>query len=856
MYKVNNKKAVRNIAFKSFFANKTRNIVAVIAIALTTLMFTSVVTIGLTITDSLQMSYMRQVGTTLHAGYKYMTQDLFERLESDNQVSDIAYRIFIGGVDNAELAQMNVEMSYATENYAKSTFAYPEIGGMPEAKNEVVVADDMLAAMGVAAEIGQEITLEFRANGINYEDTFVVCGIYEYDPVVAALQVITSYEYSADVAPVWVGDDVQHYIEKTLEDNSYTAGTILAEFNFPTAFNIAGQLEDLSERMGLDTSLVNEGVNWAYATSEIDTALVISFTILLLIITCSGYLIIYNIFLISVSNDVKFYGLLKTIGTTAKQLKKNVRMQALMLSVIGIPIGLMAGYLVGAWLVPTIMSNSTLNDFAVSTNPLIFIVAAVFSLTTVQISCNRPCKFIATLSPNEAVRHTNVNQKHKRNRQAKRVTMLWMALANIGRNKLKTTLVVISLSLSALIFSITYTFVNGLDMDEYLSRFVVSDFVVASADILNFGTNRTLDAVTDEFIDEVSALDGVLEVGNTYLLNTTHVLSASAKENVEQAVERYSTENPTYLEDTLASLEENSIYAFIYGVSENIMDKIVTESNDILAEEYLTEEQMELFRTGDYVLTTGYYGVAMPDEIYYGVGETVRIDFGNGNIQEYEVLDAGMLPYALDKRYSTPLDIYFILPENEFLAQLPGRGALNAVISADEQSVPEIEEFMANYTQHVNPLLDYESKALFMAEFEELRNTFLISGFTLSFILGFIGIVNFVNTMITSVSSRKLELAMLQSLGMTTNQMKQTLVYEGLLYGVCVLMFSATAGAAITYHMVNMLSATMVASSYSFNIVPLVIISVILGVISLATPLIIYNNVKSKSIVERLREIG
>ena len=64
-------------------------------------------------------------------------------------------------------------------------------------------------------------------------------------------------------------------------------------------------------------------------------------------ILLTGYLIIYNVFQISVAGDIRFYGLLKTIGTTPRQLKRIIRIQALSLSAAGIPLGLLLGW--GRW---------------------------------------------------------------------------------------------------------------------------------------------------------------------------------------------------------------------------------------------------------------------------------------------------------------------------------------------------------------------------------------------------------------------------------------------------------------------------------------------------------------------------
>lgn len=79
MLKVKNEKAIQNLAVKSFRANKTRNIIAVIAIALTAILFTSLFTMGIGTVESLQRATMRQAGGDGHAVLKYITDAQFDR---------------------------------------------------------------------------------------------------------------------------------------------------------------------------------------------------------------------------------------------------------------------------------------------------------------------------------------------------------------------------------------------------------------------------------------------------------------------------------------------------------------------------------------------------------------------------------------------------------------------------------------------------------------------------------------------------------------------------------------------------------------------------------------------------------
>ncbi len=93
-----------------------------------------------------------------------------------------------------------------------------------------------------------------------------------------------------------------------------------------------------------------------------------------------------------------------------------------------------------------------------------------------------------------------------------------------------------------------------------------------------------------------------------------------------------------------------------------------------------------------------------------------------------------------------------------------------------------MENFLADYTENVNPQFDYESKSTYAAEFEGMRSMFLLLGGALSGIVGLVGVLNFFNAILTGIITRKRELAVLQSIGMTGKQLKTMLVCEGLLY--------------------------------------------------------------------------
>lgn len=106
---------------------------------------------------------------------------------------------------------------------------------------------------------------------------------------------------------------------------------------------------------------------------NIDLSAVLALVAAVVLIVFTGYLIINNIFRIAVANDVRFYGLLKTIGTTGRQIKRIILLQAGMLSLVGIPIGIGVGYFLGLMITWVVVPNMDFMDRVSSMNPLIFV---------------------------------------------------------------------------------------------------------------------------------------------------------------------------------------------------------------------------------------------------------------------------------------------------------------------------------------------------------------------------------------------------------------------------------------------------------------------------------------------------
>ena len=109
-------------------------------------------------------------------------------------------------------------------------------------------------------------------------------------------------------------------------------GYIDAVMMMPTAWNIEKQALDVTSKYGLDERV---SINDAYQTATVSFSSMLPLVAGIAVIFIAGYLLIYNVFYISIAQDIRFYGMLKTLGTTARQIRKIVYRKAIKLSSYG-----------------------------------------------------------------------------------------------------------------------------------------------------------------------------------------------------------------------------------------------------------------------------------------------------------------------------------------------------------------------------------------------------------------------------------------------------------------------------------------------------------------------------------------
>ena len=883
MRHVANRACIRRLSSRAFRANGTRNLIAILAILLTTVLFTSLFTIAMSINNSFEQSNFRQIGGFSHGGFKYLTEEQYNELKEDPLIKEYGLRRFLGMPFDAPFNKSHVEIGYSDAKQAHWMYCDPVEGRLPaEGTDEAATDTRILALLGVEPKLGTPFTVTFDVDGKQTTQTFTLCGWWEYDEAIVANHILI---------PESRVDAVLDELHITPPGKDGMTGAYNLDVMFDNAVNISEKMDTVLANYGYqdqsrtEDGYISTGVNWGYTAtslfSDMDTGTILSILAALLLILFTGYLIIYNVFQISVTNDIRFYGLLKTIGTTSRQIRRIVRQQALLLSIFGIPLGLIVGYGVGALLTPVVISRlDGIPHIATSPSPVIFILSALFALLTVLLSCRKPGRIAGRVSPIEAVRYTEGSSKRTRERRTRGAKIAQMAWANLGRNRKKTVLTVTSLSLAVVLLTLTVIFTSGFDMDKYISRNMISDFVVAEASYFQTGGGFSADtALPQSVVDTVNAQGGIADGGVVYG-RTTSVQEFVSEDWFRTSKSHYADQEEL---DAMLSVRERGADgtilddAQIYG-----MDDYTRGHLNVLEGDLSTLDQPGT-RNIAAVYSMDDYDNPVMDSHWAKIGDTVTLRY----VEEFEFYDPSTgevldpenipddqpyrtraikyrdidytvtalvdVPYPLSYRYYGSDE--FILNDQTFI-QDSGTSSimLYAFDMQDEATVQNMETFLADTTQNELSSYDFESKATYAAEFEGFRNMFLMLGGVLSFIVGLVGVLNFFNAVLTGIITRKREFAVLQSIGMTGHQLKTMLMIEGSLYTLSAILVTFALNLIFSPLLEHGMNQIFWFFSYHFTVTPILIMFPIFLLLGVLIPLVTYHATNKQSIVDRIRE--
>lgn len=843
---------IPTLSKRMFHTSRGRNLVAVLAILLTTMMFTTLFTLSQSMSQNLIEMTFRQTGYNAEASMRGLSEEQADLIANHPDVEELGRSIVLGLAENRELSGRSVEIRWANEPYAQHSYALPTTGHLPQAADEIALDTLTLDRLGIPHELGAPVTLEWRKDSSDPDAEtiradFTLCGFWEGNQ--------SSYSSMAWVSRVYADKMTGGVLSA---DPNQIFGLYMVQVNLYSDQNI----EEAMERVLADTGLseLEYSVNLAYSPEMGAVAAQENLPMYLGmgLVFIAGYLIIYNIFQISVTADVQFYGKLKTLGTTTRQLKKLIYNQANRLCIVGIPVGLILGWLLGTVLVPVLMGSME-GTAIVSASPMIFIGSALFAWATVLISCLRPACLAGKISPIEALRMSDADSgsKKKVKRHRGSASLSSMAWDNLWRNKKRTVTVICSLTLGLVLLSGFYAKNAAFDMEKYLADLTIADFTLSDSsnvDYLN-GYDPHGTTLTGELVSAAESQQGLEAVGHQYSAQIDWQIDEATLQNVaafytEERLADWESYDPAGAQALRDALSSGVASATLYGLDGIPLDTITQQ-------QYLMEGSFDAaaFASGDYILAVG--PSVEPGESYpvlptSPVGSVVELNGRSYTVMAIVYPLNPVTQLAPQQGENGKFALSFILPTAVFREQWPDHTLRQLFLNTYDSHIESMQAFLDEYMASTNPGLPVTSRQTMAEQYQTQTRSSAVMGNAVSVVIALVGVLNFINSMVTAIVSRRREFAVMQSVGMTKKQLCRMLVNEGLYYAGLTLLFSYL----ISAFAVGVVVRAMVEGGFTtfrFTLLPLVACTPVLIFFAVLIPYLCFRNLDKHSIVERLR---
>lgn len=519
--------------------------------------------------------------------------------------------------------------------------------------------------------------------------------------------------------------------------------------------------------------------------------------VVVIIIIVTSVFCIKNSFDISITEKIRQYGMLSSVGATRKQIKKNVYYEAMVLGLIGTPLGLVLGHLASAILI--FITNHMLFDMLnlklIFTFSLAAIVAAVvLGFVTLLLSARRSARKASKVSPIQAIRNSeDLKISAQKVRTPKLIRSMFgiggeIANKNLKRSKKKYRTTVVSITICVTVFVALSSFVN-LGYEVLQTELTAYDYNVSAGYVNTEGNyDRAKQVRQLENIKQISV------VTNTYLTCYNGELSRAYTDLYPEAGKPYT--------DASGELQEYNDFMILYMLDE-------PSFRDYVEELHLNYDNV---KDKGILLNTIYGNKMQEDSSDVTVSVTVELDkynFKKGDVIEgalamqgeenvYDDMDVEIaaitdeLPFGV---YSSMYDAVLIV--SDCYAQQVFASETYDMIYIDAENPDQIQDQMEKiFEDTTTNIYNVAENAKTMRSLLSLVGIFLY-GFII--VISLIGVTNIFNTITTNMNLRRREFAMLKSIGMTKREFNRMVQLESLFYGMKSLIIGLPLGCVISF---------------------------------------------------------
>ena len=844
---------LKKLIIKNLKLNKKRTIVTIIGIILATALITGVTTL-LSSFQASTIAYTKEHFGDYHLVVENVPEDDLNRIQNlDNIESSFITQNAGYGIYNDEQHVFPVQvLDFSDEALQKFGIELVK-GWFPKNENEVVISSQLVENENLDLTIGSRISLPMQGDENETKDYSLV-GIVnitnqQIEPMTSATATDKYYTFISHIDNNNLSGNYNIYLRfsnlanridtlvNILEMDENTYKELEAKTISETQENIL-ENEDNKYECAPNYNLIEmELGDDKDQTSQM--LYTVAIVVLIIIILISAYCI-KNSFNISIIEKVKQYGMLASIGTTPKQIRRNVLYEALILGVIGIPIGILLGigsiYFLLQFIQNKLMDEIFGMKFIFSTNIIAIAFAIVFSALTIYLSARKSAKKASKISPMEAIRsNKDIKIKSKKIKSPKWIKKLFgiggvIAYKNLKRNKrnYRTTVVSLIMSVSAFIAIITFNnyafeivdlYFNNYDFNIYISGENYNDLLEITLDS-NIGTySLTRIAPSDIENGEEHFTDDVRTLNTRNMYNSP---SITLKSFGDEEYQRYINKLGLNYEDVK---------------DKGILVDYITDYAEIDGKDRLVTFRIYDYQKGDNIeISSSDNEQKFPIEIAEVTNKEPLGTHGINSGFPTAFCATLVISDELFDEYTKSLDSNYIRKDAD----------LCIVTDNSEELLKYIEE---NYSDNYYYIENVDNRGI---EQRAIYTTISIFLYTFIIVTALIGITNIFNTITTSMELRQKEFAHLKSVGMTKKEFNKMIILENVFLGFKSLIIGIPLGLVFSY-IVHLSFSTNVVMEYmppiNGIIISIVSVCVILGLIMLYA----LRKINKQNIIETIR---
>lgn len=850
---------ITTTAFANLRKNKSRNILIGTAIALTAFLLTLLPTM-VTGQLSLQFQAVNELYAPIHGVYRNVDGETAAEMAEDDVFETVCRREIAGKIYTGD-KDITADMFALDETVIELSRIELKEGTFPKKADEIVVSEGCLKAMGLEGGVGDRIKVPYqpvRKGKLlkTAEKEFTIVGMTEDSPESLEKGIFTpmvSEAFAKEIIP-----EGEHVYDVYFQ---------LHDIEGMVTKKIEERIEIIGEQYGFSKNDIRANSEYLFA-NYVDGALYAGLGALLAVIVLAGILTIYSIYYVSMLDKVQEYGRLRAIGATKGQIRKLVLREGFAVAAIAVPAGIILG-LAGAILMVKAMVSSSMDGNRVLGEQMraifksgdaslvkgwVILLAAGVSLLTVFISLLSPMRKASKITAMEALRYQG-GRKGKKERTSRKgydaLSIPRLTVSNLGRNKRRTAVTILSLGATGVLFVAAATACNCMNAEDATRDSIRSDILVSidpeEGDEMHpewaLSSIQQNNPMTEELKGRIEKIDGVTAVkASPKTDGKIEKADGAGKEEPDGEGNVTEKEEPgSGVKERTGKMTPDEINGEVKGLDAADMKEL---------SRYVTEGSL-----GDASLKDGTGIVFLEPTLKrefpdWKVGDKLYLEIVDGEkIKGREVTLA-----AIAQASPSLMGYYIAMPEDSLKAMCSSDVTYYWDISVEkgkeETAAEEVRELVSEAeVLEVRTFLE-ENK---LSE-NAIRYT-LYGCYGMLAVFGLIGILNLINTMINSVHVRKKELGMLQAIGMSGRQTVYMLQLEGLFYTAGTLVLSLGFGSILGY-VIFLWAKTeglMGIRVYHYPAVPVVCLAGIVLAVQILITYFVNMNFKKLSLIERIR---